>query len=158
MFHTCEVCTIWPEAGIVKGLFWNTSFLKPHPHPTPHTLSSHERLTTWTRFLVSSQISSNRLYSKAWNHELECDSPCSLNSIIHNFIKNSRRRHQPSLCSDCSISTKNLAAVCRSSCLKAVDIELCPSFMWFTTSAYIHTLFNNKGSFSTFDRDTLTNI
>lgn len=110
MFHTCEVCTIWPEAGIVKGLFWNTSFLKPH---TPHTLSSHERLTTWTRFLVSSQISSKRLYSKASNHELECDSPCSLNSTIYNFIENSRKRHQPSLCSDCSISTKNLAAVCR---------------------------------------------
>lgn len=33
LFHTCEVCTIWPEAGIVKGLFWNTSFLKPHPPP-----------------------------------------------------------------------------------------------------------------------------
>lgn len=155
MFHTCEVCTIWPEAGIVKGLFWNTSFLKPH---TPHTLSSHERLTTWTRFLVSSQISSKRLYSKASNHELECDSPCSLNSTIYNFIENSRKRHQPSLCSDCSISTKNLAAVCRPSCLKAVDIELCPSFMWFTTSAYIYPLFNNKGSFSTFDRDTPTNI
>lgn len=36
MFHTCEVCTIWPEAGIVKGLFWNTSLLKPQPSPHSH--------------------------------------------------------------------------------------------------------------------------
>lgn len=153
MFHTCEVCTIWPEAGIVKGLFWNTSFLKPHPPPhSPHTLLPRKAHNLDKVFGELSNKQQKALFSSI-KPQMECDSPCSLNSTIHNFIKN-----QPSLCSDCSISTKNLAAVCRPSCLKAVDIELCPSFMWFTTSAYIYTLFNNKGSFSTFDRDTLTNI
>lgn len=100
---------------------------------------------------------SKRLYSKAPNQELAHDSPSSLNPTTYNFIKN-RRKHQPCLCSDPSIPTKNLAAVCRPYGHKAVDVDFRPSFMWFTTSVYIYILSNDKGFFSSFDRDTPTNI
>lgn len=67
-----------------EGLILKHKLLKPHPPTTSlhhmDTLFSHERFTAWTTFLVSSQISSKRLYSKASNQELEHDSPCSSNS------------------------------------------------------------------------------
>lgn len=155
LFHTSKVCTISPEAGLWKAYFWNTSFLKPQlclPNSFPMPGSQLRQVFLWIlKKAAKGFILKHR--TKNW-------SMIHLAASILLPTTSSRTTGEgtsPAYVQTPQYPLRTCLQCADPTTLEAVDADWSPSFMRFTNSAYIYILFNNKGSFPSFDRDTPTN-